>query len=74
VQVLKDNPWAAWQHFLFTGQFEQRPLPRFTCEVDYERLLAALQGVTDAQQVGGGRGQGAGPGGGLSQRTVVRRP
>jgi hypothetical protein len=50
MQVLKDNPWAAWMHFLFTGQFEQRPPARFTCEVDYDKLLGALQQVTDAQQ------------------------
>jgi hypothetical protein len=36
-QVLGNN-WNLWQHFLFTGQFEQRQ-HRFTCEADYKKMV-----------------------------------
>ncbi len=43
--------WGLWNHYLFSGQFEPRPVDKYTCDMDWAVVLRVLKRVSSAEQL-----------------------
>jgi hypothetical protein len=50
-QAVGRSRWALWNHYLFSGQFEPRPVDKFMCDVDWVVILRVLKRITSVEQL-----------------------